>query len=111
MITNEHAAKKIESRIDFSKYYEFEPNKVELNILDSFYSNYAIIQTSNRDVYIDFLELPGVTREGKMTVSGKRILIPHGVAQKMAEVILSNLEKSYKDGKLEQYKPPQDENE
>jgi hypothetical protein len=101
----------IESKIDFSKDYDINQGNILLDISDAFYSNYAIIQISNRDVYIDFLELPGIKKEGRMTVSGKRILLPHAVAQKLAEVIIANLENSYKTGKLEQYKPSEEESE
>jgi hypothetical protein len=100
----------IQTKYDFTEEYRMDQASTVLNIIDSFYSNFAIIQTSNRDVYIDFLELPGIKKEGETIVSGKRILLSHGVAQKLAEVILSSLEKTYKEGNIEQYNPPEDTN-
>lgn len=104
-------SKKKEYHLDFGSYYESNQENTILDISSSFYSNYAIIQTSNRDVYIDFLEMPGIKKDGKMNICAKRIMLPHAVAQKLAEVILTNLEKSYKDGNIEQYQPSKSDSE
>lgn len=51
------------------------------------YSNQMLINLSENDVMIDFLELPGVAREGKMHVRGTRIYLSIEKAKKLHEVL------------------------
>jgi len=72
----------------------------------STYSNLAYIQVTHRDVYIDFLEMPGIKREdGKMHVDGTRVFMSHAAAQKLAEALNGILEKVYSEGGMENYCP------
>jgi len=60
---------------------------------------------SNRDVSIDFIELPGVKKEDKTIINAIRIKLPHSVAQNLAGLLIGLLEKAYQEGQIEQYKP------
>lgn len=73
--------------IDFRKLYAFEPSELVLDIASSHYSNLAYVQVAHRDVYIDFLEMPGMKRDGKMAVKGVRIYMAHPAAKRLAEVL------------------------
>jgi len=85
--------------------YESGKGEAYIDIMDDFYSNIANIQVSNTDVLIDFLVLPGINKDGKVCVRGKRVHIPHSTAQRLAEILINSLEKSYKNNQMETYLP------
>jgi len=64
------------------------------NIILTRYCNSVNIQASNNDVALDFMELPGVPRDGKQVIEGVRVYMTHDHARLMAELILKTLEKS-----------------
>jgi len=89
--------------IDLRKLYAFEPSDLVPDIASSHYSNLAYVQVTHRDVYIDFLEMPGTKRDGKMPVKGVRIYMSHPAAKRLVEVLGEILEEghatSVEDGK------------
>ena len=91
--------------IDFQKLYAFKPEDLILDITNSSYSNMAYVQVSHRDVSIDFLEMPGIRKEGKNVVKGTRIYMSHAAAQKLAESLSNLLDKVHSDGEMETYTP------
>lgn len=48
--------------IDFADLYKFDKDDLAINISTVGYSNIAYMQVGHRDVYIDFLEMPGKER-------------------------------------------------
>ena len=56
--------------IDISKMYQFRPDEMIPDIRASSYSNVSYITCTNRDVFIDFLEMPGIKKDGKMMIPG-----------------------------------------
>jgi len=88
---------------DLEKMYSFDPNDAVPEISPIRYSNLAYIHVSQRDVYIDFLEMPGVKREGKVLVPGTRIYMSHVAAKKLAETLSGILEKVHADEGMEKY--------
>ncbi|OGS56048.1 MAG: hypothetical protein A3K60_02800 [Euryarchaeota archaeon RBG_19FT_COMBO_56_21] len=68
------------------------------------YSNLAYVQASPRDVCVDFLEMPGVKKDGKMVVNGTRVYMSHVAAQKLGEVLQSVLKKAIQNGGIERLK-------
>lgn len=64
------------------------------NILLSRYCNAINIQASNNDIALDFLELPGIPRDGKQVIEGVRLYMTHEHARLMAELLLKTLEKN-----------------
>lgn len=91
--------------VDISELYKFTPKDLVIEIVEEHYSNLAYIQVTPRDVYIDFLPMPGVKRDGKMIIKGTRVYMPHSAAQKLAEVLGQVLEISHKENKIETYQP------
>ncbi len=91
--------------IDLAELYRFEPGELQSDITHSSYSNLAYVQVTHRDVFIDFLEMPGIRRDGKMCVNGTRIYMSHVAAQKLAEALSGILGKVYKEGGMERYVP------
>ena len=89
--------------IDLADLYKFEAKDVTVEIASEHYSNFAMIQITERDVYIDFLSMPGIKKEGKMVIGGTRIFMPHSSAQKLAEALGSTLETVYKGGGMATY--------
>ena len=85
--------------------YIKSPNNYDLEITDDFFSNIANIQVTNTDVTIDFLLFPGVNKDNTSYIRGKRVHIPHSTAQKLAQIILDTLNRAYKEGTIDQYKP------
>ena len=91
--------------LDIGRMYEFNPEDMTPDIKTSAYSNVAFITCSNRDIFIDFLELPGVKKDGKMIVPGTRVYMSHAAAQQLAIRLAEVLEGSYQRGEMESYSP------
>jgi len=92
--------------IDIQKMYACRPDDLTPDISYSTYSNLAYIQVTQRDVYIDFLEMPGIRREdGKTHVNGTRVYMSHAAAQKLSEALNGILNKVYTEGGMESYSP------
>lgn len=106
LVSGKHHPEKNEKiPLDFSRMYEFRPDDMTQDIRTSAYSNVAFITCSNRDVFIDFLELPGVKKDGKMMVPGTRVYMSHAAAQQLALRLGQVLEGSYQRGEMEAYNP------
>ena len=91
--------------LDIGRMYEFNPDDMTPDIRTTAYSNVAYITCSNRDVFIDFLEIPGVKKDGKIMVPGTRVFMSHAAAQQLAIRLAQVLEGSYKRGEMEAYSP------
>lgn len=96
--------------IDIREMYKYTPEDLTPDISYSTYSNLAYIQVTHRDVYIDFLEMPGVKQEdGKMHVNGTRVYMSHVAAQKLSKALYGILQKVHKEGGMEAYNPSEKE--
>jgi len=91
--------------VDLRELYRFEPEELQLDITHSSYSNLAYVQVAHRDVCIDFLEMPGVRRDGKALINGTRIYMSHAAAQKLAEALNGILERVHTEEGMEKYVP------
>ncbi len=103
-MTNEN--KEIEIRefgIDLSEFFKFDPKDVVPDISIVRYSNFAAINVTNRDVHIDFLEMPGIKKDGRVLLNGTRIYMSYSAAQKLAEVLQKALEEVHSTGKMEMF--------
>ena len=89
--------------IDFGALYKFKPEDMSIDISNTFYSNHAYIQVMNRDVFIDFLQIPGVKKDDVVRVNGTRIYLTHSHAKKLANSILGVIDNAHKEGKLESF--------
>ncbi|MGC9445383.1 MAG: DUF3467 domain-containing protein [Candidatus Methanospirareceae archaeon] len=98
---DEVKSKKVE--VDLEELYRFESKDVFLDLASTHYSNLANIQVSSRDVYIDFLEMPSIKKEGKSFVTGTRIYMSHVAAQRLAEALSDVLEHVHKAGEMEKF--------
>jgi hypothetical protein len=95
--------------IDVGKMYKFDPENLSVDIVSRNYSNHVFIQGTDNDMYIDFLEFPGVMKEGqKGVVPGIRVYMSHIAAQRMALAVLGLLNKMHDEGKITQFKPEKD---
>lgn len=92
-----------ELNIDFGKLYSSSSDELTLDIEKHAYSNLAYISCTPIDIYIDFLEMPGVKTDGKTVVKGIRVYMSHAAAQKCAQALQNLLEKIHKDGGMEVY--------
>jgi hypothetical protein len=89
--------------IDLADLYKFNPDDLVADIRTSAYSNLAFIQVTHRDVFIDFFEMPGTRKDGKMVMPGTRVFMSFAAAQRLSEALTGILEKAHKDGEMEQY--------
>lgn len=92
--------------VDVGRMYQFKAEEMTPDIKTSSYSNVAYLTCTNRDVFIDFLEMPGMKKDGKMMVPATRVYMSHSAAQQLAARLTEVLEGSYQRGELESYKPP-----
>jgi hypothetical protein len=97
---------KVSMNINVLDLYKFEPSDLTIDIAEEHYANFALVQGTPNDVYIDFLSMPGVKRDGKMVLRGTRVFLPHSVAQKLGETLGRVLETVHKAGAMEAYKSP-----
>jgi hypothetical protein len=91
--------------IDFADLYKFNKDDLAINISTVGYSNIAYMQVGHRDVYIDFLGMPGTKRDGKMVIDGIRIFMSHTAAKALADSLNQLLDDVYRRGKMESYPP------
>lgn len=89
--------------IDIKSLYKFNPEDLVTDIKASVYSNLAFIQVTHRDVFIDFFEMPGMKKEGKMVMQGTRVYMSFAAAQRLSQALTGVLERAHKDGEMEQY--------
>ncbi|MEA2045626.1 MAG: DUF3467 domain-containing protein [Euryarchaeota archaeon] len=89
--------------IDFANLYKFKKEDLAIDISTTNYSNLAYMQVGHRDVYIDFLEMPGIKRDGKMVINGVRIFMSHAAAKALADSLSHLLEDVHRRGKMETY--------
>jgi hypothetical protein len=92
--------------IDVARMYQFKPEEMIPDIKTSSYSNVSYLTCTNRDVFIDFLELPGIKKDGKMMVPATRVYMSHSAAQQLAAKLTEILEGSYQRGEMEFFTPP-----
>lgn len=91
--------------LDIGKFYQFEQEDFEIDVSTIRYSNNCFIQVTGQDVFVDFLDLPGVKKGGKMVANATRIYMTHVQAKKLVETLGNLLENSYKAGRMETYQP------
>jgi len=91
--------------IDLSRLYSFSQEDVDLEITSTSYSNMAFIQVTHRDVFIDFLEMPGIRSGDRVAVPGTRIFMSFAAAQRLSEALTGVLEKVHREGGMEEYVP------
>lgn len=89
--------------INIGVNYQFDPENFQIDVTNVSYANYSYIQVTGSDVFIDFLQMPGVKKEGKMAANATRIYLTHANAKKLSLALAQVLEKSYKAGKMETY--------
>ena len=102
-VIDQKTPRRTSMNIDLTNTYKFEAKDVVVEIEDEHYSNFAMIQITDKDAYIDFLAMPGIKKEGKMVIRGTRIFMPHSSAQKLAESLSRTLEIVHKDGGMTTY--------
>jgi hypothetical protein len=90
--TSETIEEKKGIAIDLEEMYKIDPKKVASDITHCRYSNLAYIQVTERDVFIDFLEMPGVKKDDRQVVNGTRIYMTHVAAQKLSTVLQNILD-------------------
>lgn len=73
--------------LDMAALYQFNQEDLELDVTVVRYSGDHFVQLTQNDLFIDFLELPGVRREGKMKVNTTRIYLTHNVAKGLAKTL------------------------
>jgi hypothetical protein len=90
--------------IDLRQIYDFDPKDIVPEIGVSRYSNLAYIQVTPRDLYIDFLEMPGIKKDGRMVVSGVRIYMSHVAGQRLSQALGRTISEVVAKGKIEELK-------
>jgi len=89
--------------VDLGEIYKFESKDIIPDISIVRYSNLAYIQLTHRDVYIDFLEMPGIKKDGKVLLNGTRIYMSFVAAQKLANTLQGILDQFHSRGDMEMY--------
>ncbi|RLB67281.1 MAG: DUF3467 domain-containing protein [Deltaproteobacteria bacterium] len=89
--------------IDLGEIYRSDPKDIVPDISVVHYSNLAFIQVTHRDVYIDFLQMPGIKKDDKVLLDGTRIYMSHVAAKKLVEALEGILEQVYSRGDMEMY--------
>jgi hypothetical protein len=91
--------------VDIGKCYQFKPEDFDIEVTSEHYANNSFIQVMNQDVFIDFMSIPGIKKEGKMVASATRIYMTHVQAAKLARSLQSILQSTHEAGRMETYPP------
>jgi hypothetical protein len=97
-------AEQAKTSMDIKDLYKVKLEDIILNISSTHYSNLTYMQVAPREVVLDFLELPGIKRDGKLVIDGVRVYLSHVAAEILVEKLGKLLEKAYKDGNIAQLK-------
>ena len=87
--------------IDISKLFKLDPDEIKLDVDHVHYSNVAYIQVNQRDVQVDFLQLPGIPKENGTMAKTTRIYLSHISAKRLAETLLQTLKNASEGGQIE----------
>jgi len=110
MTENKKTADTDSATIDISEMYRYKKEDMITDITSSAYSNLAYVQATHRDLYIDFLEMPGIKKDDeKVHIQGTRIYMSHSAAQKLSKALEEILKKVHSEGKMEVYTPDDEE--
>jgi len=96
---------RVSLNINLMDLYKFDVKDLVVEITEEHYSNHAMIQVTDKDVYIDFLSMPGIKKDGKMVIRGTRVFMPYSSAQVLAESLGRVLETANKEGGMTTYSP------
>lgn len=88
---------------DLESAYAIDGTKVVTDVDQIHYSNLAMVNVTHRDVFIDFLQLPGVKRDDMTHLPGVRVFMSYASAQRLADAISDILVKVYSEGGMEEY--------
>jgi hypothetical protein len=91
--------------IDIAELYDQTGCSTRINVTYTKHSNIAYINVGNRDVHIDFLELPGVRTENEVLIDTTRVYMSHSAAQKLAAALQNVLKAAHSKGGMEVYEP------
>ncbi|MCM1987754.1 DUF3467 domain-containing protein [Methanococcoides seepicolus] len=94
---------KVTGQADINKLYDTSDIPSRINVTHTKYSNLASINVANRDVHIDFLELPGVRMENELLINATRVYMSHAAAQKFAKALQNVLDDVHSQGIMEMY--------
>jgi len=75
--------------------------KLRVNIRGSYYANLAFVQVSPRDVFIDFIQAPGLPAGDEILVDVTRIYLSAPAAKSLATVLANLVENLRKSGQFE----------
>lgn len=89
--------------VDLGKCYQFKPEDFEIEVTSVHYSNNSFIQVMNQDVFVDFMQIPGVKKDGKMVANATRVYMTHVQAAKLARTLQSVLQSTHEAGRMETY--------
>ncbi|MEA3559651.1 MAG: hypothetical protein U9R75_10390 [Candidatus Thermoplasmatota archaeon] len=91
--------------IDIGKMFRFDQDKMETDITKMMYSNHVYIQINPREVELNFMNIPGVKKEGNNICETVKIIMPFSGAQSFANVLLETMASVYNQGGMEEYNP------
>jgi hypothetical protein len=89
--------------LDLGSLYRFDPSQLALDLIGTHYSNHAMVQFLGRDVYIDFLAIPGIQKEGKHYVQGMRIQLSHQAALQLMKTLQQVIEAAERNTSIERF--------
>lgn len=89
--------------VNIGELYKYDVKDMNVDVTVVKYSNLAWVQVTPRDVQIDFLEMPGVKKDGKLMINGTRIYMSHFAAQRLSEVLTDILKQVHNRGDMEQF--------
>jgi anionic cell wall polymer biosynthesis LytR-Cps2A-Psr (LCP) family protein len=93
---------------DIDDIFDNSDCQVIPNVTHSKYSNIAYISASNRDIHINFLELPGIRKGNELLIDTTRIYMTYSSAQKLAAAIQEVLREAYSKGSMQEYSPEEE---
>jgi hypothetical protein len=87
--------------ISQAQLFGFDPATTRADVALNWYSNFAFVSAGPRDLWIDFLQVPGIPQQGQTVVPTCRVYLSHVAAEKLAQALLQVLRDAAAGGRLE----------
>jgi hypothetical protein len=77
--------------VALNEFYQYDFSKLKVNVTHQSYSNLAWINVTARDVFIDFLAMPGVVEDGIPVINATRVFMTPVAAASLADTLLKTI--------------------
>jgi hypothetical protein len=98
-------AGKTQLQLDLASLYKIDPAQTVLEMVGTHHANHVMVQLLQRDIYLDFLAIPGIIRDGKHSVQAFRIQLSHQTAYQLMTALQQMMSQARSGDIIERFPP------